>query len=1215
LLDALDQSAIRSGQTLPTAQMPAAGPTLKPDPTLRDRHGTPGSEPTEMTGSIYRGTGGVSSPSSASLSGELTLKSVFGNRYEILSLIGQGGMGRVYAARDRELDRVIALKTIKADEEAGEEAIQRFKQELLLARKITHKNVVRIHDLGEAEGIKFFTMEFIEGESLKALIRKRGKIPAGEAVALIRQILSALQEAHSQGIVHRDLKPQNIMVDRGGVPYLMDFGIARAVDATGMTATGAIVGTPDYMSPEQVRGEKAGPESDLFSMGVILYEMVTGDLPYKADSAASKIMMRLSHRPRPPRELSQDIPRYVEAVILKCMEVDLALRYRSAAEILQDVDREDVGRSLTLRVQRAVSRRKGVLAAAAAVVLAAGGAYWFASRGPAAAPAPEGPVQTLAILPFTNAAGTEELEWMRTGLADMLVTDLSQSRYVRPVPGERVAKVMNDLGVAEQTRFDEAALESISKRAAVQSVLYGQYVESGGKLRLDLVLRKAGSGVPVPLKVEGATSQALALVDEITSRVKSQLDLTREQLKGDTDRPVAEVTTASVDALRAYQAGLAQLRQGANQAAIPPLKEATAKDAGFAMAYARLAEAYLNTGEAREAEAAIDRAKDLSEKGQIPLTERYHIHATAALIKDDYETAVKSFAELAKLYPSDPDIQLRLGGAYQELGHWPDAIEAYKKVLELAPDYGSALIELGGVYWNAGNYKDSIRTMEQALAGGTFANDAETMGLIHSTMGLAYRDSANLDKALEHLGVSLEFRRKAGDRRGQAVSLTNLASVYEYRGDIQKALDAERKALAIAREMRDRRRESFILNNIGLTHKVAGDLEKALAAFRESMQIEMEREDYAELANRLDKIAEVYRLKGQYDDALVYLEQAKGHLEKTEAKEEKAINLNYIGLVRKAQGQYDQALEALLAGLPIFQEIHQEMGVAMTQHNLAEIYMNQGRYADAYKALQQALAIYSELHVEHDIAEVKGPLGHLLVALGRLDDAEKELAEAERVAKESKAKHLMPEILLGQAELAHMRGRHEEAAKLFGQANVQANLSGQKEVAVESRVELGHLFLEQGKTGAAESLLLRTRQEAARSRLRPLEAAAATVLAEVYLAKGDAESARKAALDAVSLAERYSGRPVIYQAQAALGDSLQKLGRQEEAMDAYAKAATALEWIRGSLLPEHVGSFVGRSDIQAFLRKTVAVLEKGGRAADAEPLRKWLGASAARVAS
>jgi tetratricopeptide (TPR) repeat protein len=1174
----------------------------------------PGAAATDVVPPTRPPTAGETPAQPSALAPELRAATVLGKRYEVLGLLGEGGMGRVYKVRDLELDRVIALKTIRVEKDDEGESLRRFKQELLLSRKITHRNVVRIHDLGEAEGIKFFTMECIEGESLKQHIRKRGRLSSEEALRLAPPILDALAEAHRQGVTHRDLKPGNIMLDAQGVPYVMDFGIARSAEATSITATGALIGSPDYMSPEQVKGEKAGPQSDLFSFGVMLYEMLTGALPYGGETTISKVMKRLTERPRSPRELNGEIPKYLENVVLKCMEVDPALRYQSAAEVMADLDRQQVDRSLTLRAQRAVARQRWAAAGLLALVLAAG--LYLRGRGPqapAATEAPEGPLTSLAILPFTNASGAAELEWLRTGLPEMLVTDISQSRYVRPVSGDRVFGVLRQLGIAEQTRFDEAALESVSRLAPAQSVLHGQFVESGGTLRLDLVLRKAGSGLPVTLKVEGAARDVLALADQTTARIKGVLDLGPEQLAADTDRPLAEVATASQEALRAYEAGLAQLQRGASQAAIPLLKDATTRDPEFAMAFARLAEAYLNAGEQREAEAAAERARTLAEKPALPLAARYRIHATHAQVKEDFETAAKSYAELARLYADDPDIRFSLARTHQDLGQFPQAIEAFEKVLTLSPGYAAAVIELGRVQFNAGRFRDAIGTMQGALASGGFAKDDEALGTIHSVLGVSHRDSGDLAKASAHLKLSLEHRRKAGDRRGQSVTLTNLASVYEYEGRIDDALAAERQALAIAREMQDRARESFVLNNMGLTHTVAGDLDKALAAFRASMQIEMERGNHAELANRLDKIADIYRRKGQYDDALVYLEQAKAHLAQAgEANEEKAINLNAMGQVRKAQGLYAEAVESYLAALPVFQEIHQEMGVAMVQHELGGIYASQGRYADAFKALRQSLELYSNLHEAHDTAEVKAALGHLLVSIGKPDEAEKELAEAEALTREAKAKGILPEILLGRAAAAEARGRHADAAKAFEEANVQANLSGQKEVAVESRIELGLLYLERGDAAAAVRLLQRTRQEAAQARLRPLEAEAAAALAQALLARGDAAAARQAALDAIALADRFAGRPTLWAAHSVLARALTRLGRKPEALDAYAKAVATLDWMRGSLLPDQIGSFMARGDVRALLGEALPVLEAAGRASEVAALKQRASAGAGK---
>ena len=1164
---------------------------------------------TPSSAGVSGGTSGVSS------TGELTLGTLFGNRYEIVGILGQGGMGRVYKARDRELDKLIALKTIRLDTAEGPDALARFKQELVLARKVTHKNVVRIFDLGEAEGIKFFTMEYIEGESLKAAIRRRGALPVKEAVPLARQILGALEAAHSEGIVHRDLKPQNVMVEAGtGSAHLMDFGIARVADGTSLTATGAIVGTPDYMSPEQVKGERAGMVSDVFSFGVMLYEMLTGELPYQADTPMSKVMMRLSHRPRPVREIQADIPKYLERVVKRCLEIDPALRYQRAADVLVDLERESASTSLTLRFQHTLRRRRQLIVGAGLLAVAAAVFAWWLVLHPrgqqavatAPQPAPAGPVHTLAILPLTNAAASAELDWMREGLADMLVTDLAQSRYVRPVGGERVRRVLKEIGSEAQTRFDAAALEAVSKRAPAETVLYGQFVQSGPSVRLDLSLRQAGSGVTQPIKAEGQAGDVLALVDRISSAVKEKLDLTPEQIKGDVARPFSEVATSSVDALRLYHEGAAALRAGSAQDAIAKLRDATTKDAGFAMAWTRLAEAYADAGEQREAESAAERAQALGDKAPLPLAQRYQIHAAAATVKEDLDTAAKSYGELAALYPLDPDVQYRLAATLRQLGHQPEAIAAYQKVLQLAPGYGAAEIELAGVMWQAGRSEEAIRMLQETLGSGRFKDDQEALGTIHSILGNAYRDTAQVDKALESLQLSLGYRRKAGDKRGQVVTLTNLASLYEQSGSIPKAIAAEKEALAIARGMRDRARESFVLHNMGMTYSAGGDLPRSLQAFRDSLQIEMERGNASEIANRLDKVADAYRLMGRYDDALVYLEQAKAQLAKADAKQEVAINQQYFGDVYAAQGRFADALTAYQAALPVFQEIEQPIGVGMAHTGLGLVYARQGRYADAWTSLQTALDTYTKLKAEHDIAEVKAPLGRLAAVLGRADEAQALLADTAKFAGHAHAGGVEIEVRLGQAELLRLRDQPEEAAKVLDEAVTQARESAHLALATEASVALARLKLSEGDAAESAALATRARAEAQKLRRRPVEAEALAALAAAQVALGKADDARRSALDAISLAEKYEGRPVLVTARAALARSLEKLGRGAEATDAWAKAASDLDWIRGSLKPEHAADFMARRDVQAFLGDALPRLQKAGRAAELQALQPYL---------
>src|SRR5215471_17585964 len=228
---------------------------------------------------------------------------ILAGRYRLLRVLGEGGMGAVYQARDQELDRMIALKVIRPELAGNPAILQRFKQELILARHVTHKNVVRIFDLGESDGIKFITMEYVDGEDLRVLLKRQGKFSPKDAVHVIEQVCRALDAAHAEGVIHRDLKPQNIMRDKQGRIVVMDFGLARSLESDGMTQTGALVGTLEYMSPEQALGSSLDQRSDLFAVGLIFFELLTSKAPYKADTALASLMKRTHERAIPASEV------------------------------------------------------------------------------------------------------------------------------------------------------------------------------------------------------------------------------------------------------------------------------------------------------------------------------------------------------------------------------------------------------------------------------------------------------------------------------------------------------------------------------------------------------------------------------------------------------------------------------------------------------------------------------------------------------------------------------------------------------------------------------------------------------------------------------------------------------------------------------------------------------------------------------------------------
>src|SRR5215831_3160998 len=311
-------------------------------------------------------------------------------RYQIVDLIGLGGMGAVYKAFDRQLTRLVALKTILPEMAGTPTALKRFKQEVLLAQSIVHKNVVRIFDIGEDGPTKFITMDFVEGRDLKHLIDERGKLPASEAAGIIRQVCQGLEAAHAVGVVHRDLKPQNIMIEGDGHVVVMDFGIAHSGQPRGMTQTGAFLGTPEYMSPEQAQTEDVDARSDIFSLGLIFYELLTGKLPFQGKTVLETMFKRTTERAVPPAEIEQAVPKGANDIVNKCLQTDREQRYQSVTELLDDLETFDptkkIGAAERAKTRLRKAARYRSWAVAAALVLLAAAVVALVLRNRSAAP-------------------------------------------------------------------------------------------------------------------------------------------------------------------------------------------------------------------------------------------------------------------------------------------------------------------------------------------------------------------------------------------------------------------------------------------------------------------------------------------------------------------------------------------------------------------------------------------------------------------------------------------------------------------------------------------------------------------------------------------------------------------------------------------------------------------------------------------------------------
>src|SRR5215469_1208897 len=541
----------------------------------------------------------ASQPGIAGAGEELTDGTLLAGRYEIIKLLGQGGMGAVYKARDTELDRMVALKLIRPELAKNPEILRRFKQELILARQVTHKNVIRIFDLGQSEGIKFITMDFVEGQDLRHLLLEKGKFAPQEAARLMLQICRALEAAHGEGVIHRDLKPHNIMLDAGGRAYVMDFGIARSAYLPGMTQTGALVGTPEYMSPEQARGEKLTERSDLFSLGVIFYELLTATSPYPADAPLATLWKRLQEKPKPPVEVDPEVPKALSDIVMKALEIEPENRWANAGEIAQQLELwlgPSSGTSVIV-VPAAHSKPywKWVSAGLAAALVIAGVAFRVMNPKPKAV---HPPVSVL-VADFTNHTGDPIFD---DTLEPMFNVALEGASFVNAFSRGTARKLAAGLPNPSPT-LDEQTARLVAVKEGVAAVVHGSLNKRGGGYDLSVKAIDAVTG-----KTLASANATTATKDELLLEVPKLAAPIRRALGDTTPKSVqlaaeqGSFTAGNLEAVHEYGIAKAMQASGKMEEALQAFSKAAEQDPNFARAYAGMAAAAGNLGQTENAE-------------------------------------------------------------------------------------------------------------------------------------------------------------------------------------------------------------------------------------------------------------------------------------------------------------------------------------------------------------------------------------------------------------------------------------------------------------------------------------------------------------------------------------------------------------------------------------------------------------------------------------
>jgi tetratricopeptide (TPR) repeat protein len=1065
-------------------------------------------------------------------------------------------MGTVYRAYDRELDRIVALKLVRPDLTADPETMQRFKQELLLASRVSHKNILRIHDLGDVEGIKFISMAFIQGEDLHSLLKKAGRLSVEAATAIVRQLCEALEAAHREGVVHRDLKPQNVLIDGERNAYISDFGLAKSLEAgaANLTQAGQILGTPRYMSPEQVQGGLLDHRSDLYALGLIFYEMVTGGSPFTSDSIVS-LYERVKQTPKNPKLLNPELGDHVIQIILRCLERDPAQRYQSAREILDDLVGPTPSRSTPRVRRRAALPARWVLAAVGAVVLAAGGYFALTKLHFGEGAAPSTPVKplALAILPFRNASGDPALDWLGPSLAEMLKTEVGQSSQLRTVSSDRMHQILRDLHASSGSDLDPATRKRLAEFTSADRLVWGQYVRMGPTIRMDVTIDNAAGQEPVFVKAEAATERdLLGTVHELARSIEQKLPLSAAAVR-ELGSKSAVPLSLSVAAIRSYNEGLQLVRIGRHSEALKRFRDATREDGEFALAHFRLAQTYANLGYNREAQEASRDALRLSDKR--PDQERLVITANHARLSNDLDKAIEAYQTLAKTPGSDPQVRFELAGLYEAKGTFDLAREQCAKVLEADPKYLEALLAAGRIEIKARNPQASLEYLNRALALAIELNNAEAKANVLNAIGIAYKRLNKPEEALRYYKESLALKRQSGDKRGTAATLSEVAQVEGQVGRKAEALASYEEALKLRREIGDMKGVGNTLIDLGSFYHNRGEYDQALKLYRESLQIQVEtgNENYQALC--LANIGNIHLFKGKYEDAGNYLERALRLREKLKLSSDVARTLYDLAETANKMGQYDQALTRYMRALDLWRNEGDKRNVAIASYGMATLFQYQGRYGAALEAKEEALKTLRQLGDRGNwFIEILGAHGNALTMVGRYDEAAGELDEALKLARQQQNNPLIAQILNYQGDRLYYAGTPQRARPYYQQAIETARKTTARDLILVSRLNLARLAIRESRSQAAAADLDGARKEAEGLGLKYVALQCSIDRAEALANSNDRARARKELEYALSQAEALGLRPLLARTHYLLGSVLAAAGTQSEA-DRHAKEA------------------------------------------------------------
>ncbi len=1010
--------------------------------------------------------------------------------YEVLAKLGGGGMGVVYTARNVRLGQIVALKFLPPQWSHDEGAKQRFLREAQAASATNHRNICTIHDIETAsDGQLFIVMAYYQGETLKQKLES-GALPVEEAVEIAAQVAEGLAKAHSEGIVHRDIKPGNLMLVDGDVKIL-DFGLAKFANSLQLTIEGSTLGTVAYMSPEQTRGEEADVRSDVWSLGIVLYEMLAGTLPFKG-AYPEAISHAIRNDPQPPiRTSGTSIPAQLMAVLERALQKDPAARYPSARELARSL-RELQGRTIPLDLLTAPipapplqlpSRRRwwrSRTAAAAAALLVVGGVVatvWLFT------PVDRVPV---VVAPVVNQTGYAELDGYRPALTAELIGVLSDSSAIRVLPYGRELQILRRFRTAGQDLSSRAVIQALAASSEARLVIVPTLLYENGAWRAHIQFRDpktatdvaVGDTTPVVSSLVKNTAYGLlpaaaVAIDEhflATGPKRAIVASWLRRLTGRTAPPRA-VRFSDLDAAAALERALDAFDEQEYAAALEALTAASDHDGSNALLFAwRSRVAQLMRRDREAADAAVQAIRLLP--AQTGTAARLFVEAIAAEARRDAPVAESRYMQLQQLFPDDPELLMELAAFRDRRAQLPQAITTYHDALALDGHQARARLELCRLYNRIQEPANAKEQWTQALQENRRLGNrgAEALSLLCAADTLRLGTSAERVEARQDADQALAILQDLGYAYNLPRAYFYVGTVAGQDGRFADASKAMETAVMKAREIGNAVLEPLALMNLGVIYDRLGQPGRAAANYTESSEAYQKLGDDGRAAQIQTNSAYLRIAYGiRPSEAFRDLQNALTVLRKLGDKDFEVYALEGVGVFYRYAGKHDDAERELNRALALAKERDLPDKMASLTVQLGRSKADRGDYSAAVALFQQALGA----EAGSNATDARVYLAQTYLRMHNIQAAQDALSAAARDVDKTADERRRPLLDEALGELAYQTGRLTEARSAFGRAVGSSTFEFVDEPVVLASAYLGVLDARAGKPSAGTAALNR----------------------------------------------------------------------------------------------------------------------------------------------